>query len=76
LGSGLDRRDELAHDRQGDICLEQGDANLAGNRVDVGLGQAALAAQSGEHGREPVGEGVEHPISLRGAGAGLSECEL
>ena len=62
----LDRGDELAHDRQGDVGLEQGDANLARNRVDIGLGEAAFAAQSGEDGREPVSEGVEHALQPTG----------
>ena len=44
-GPLLDRRDERLDDGQRDVGLEQGDADLAGGRVDVGVGQPALAAQ-------------------------------
>jgi hypothetical protein len=36
LGPFLDPRDELPHDGQRDIRLEQRDADLAGGRVNVG----------------------------------------
>ena len=36
-GAFLDPRDELPHHGQRDVRLEQGDANLAGGRVNVGL---------------------------------------
>jgi len=57
-GSLLDSGDEGLDDGQRDVCLEQGDADLAGRGVDVGLGQLALAAQGGEDLVEPVGKGV------------------
>src|SRR3954451_13015810 len=40
----LDRVDELTHHRQCDVGLEQSDPDLARGRVDVCLGEAALAA--------------------------------
>ena len=52
----LDRVDELADHRQRDVGLEQGDPDLARGRVDVGLGEAALAAEVLEGLGEPVGE--------------------
>ena len=55
----LDRGDELPHHRQRDVGLEQRDADLARGRVDVGVGQPALAAQVGEDRGEPVGQRVE-----------------
>src|SRR3712207_7670310 len=36
------------HHRQGDVGLEQRDADLARGGVDVGVGQPALAPQAGE----------------------------
>ena len=59
-GPLLDPRDEAAHDRQGDVGLEQGDADLARRGVDVGVRQSALAPQIGEDRGQAVGEGVEH----------------
>ena len=51
---------ELAHDRQGDVGLEQRGADLADGGVDVRLGQPALAAKALEGRGETVGEGGEH----------------
>ena len=59
-GPLLDRRDELAHHRQGDVGLEQRDADLARRRVDVGVGEPALAAQVGEDRGQAIGQRVEH----------------
>ena len=42
-----------------------GDPDLAGGRVDVGVGQLALAAQGREDLVEPVAQGVEHQSSVR-----------
>ena len=56
----LDRRGELADDRQGDVGLEQRRADLADGGVDVRLGQPALAAKALEGRGESVGEGGEH----------------
>src|SRR5699024_11411122 len=44
----LDAFDESAHDGQGDIRLQQREADFAGGGVDVRLGQFALAAEPGE----------------------------
>ena len=52
--------DELAHHREVDVSLEQRDPDLPGGRVDVGLGQPALAAEALERRREAVLQGVEH----------------
>ena len=49
-----------AHDRQRDVGVEQRPADLAHRRVDVGLGQPALAAQGLERRGQAVGEGGEH----------------
>jgi len=75
-GPLLDRADEGLDDRQRDVRLEQRDPDLAGRRVDVGVGQPALAAQRREDLVQPVGEGVEHdrepsrrPTSLASARA-------
>jgi len=64
----LDPRDEGAHHRQRDVRLQQRDADLTRGRVDVGVGQPALAAQVAQGTAEPVGEGVEHTPSLLNAG--------
>ena len=56
----LTRGDELADHGQRDVGLEQRDPDLADGRVDVRLGQPALAAQVLEGRGEPVGEGGEH----------------
>ena len=56
----LDRRHEAADHGQGDVGLEQRDADLTAGLVDVGLGQPSLAPQVLERGCEPVGESGEH----------------
>ncbi len=58
-GALLDGGDELLDDRQRDVGLEQRDPDLAGGRVDVGVGQPALAAQVLEGVGEAVGESGE-----------------
>ena len=62
LGPLLDPVDEGAHHRQRDVRLQQRDADLARGGVDVGVGEAALAAQVAQGPAEPVGEGVEHAL--------------
>ncbi|CAB5010923.1 unannotated protein [freshwater metagenome] len=47
---------ELAHHGQSDVGIEEGDPNLAHGVVDVGLGQAALAAQVLKRGGKTVGQ--------------------
>ena len=56
----LDRRNEFLDDRQVDVGLEEGDADLASRGVDVGIGETSLATQSFEGGCEAVLESVEH----------------
>ena len=46
----LDRRNEFLDDRQVDVGLEEGDADLASRGVDVGIGETSLATQSLEGG--------------------------
>ena len=57
------RADEAADDREVDVGLEQGHADLAQDLVDVVLAQASLAAEALEDAVEAVGEGVEHAVS-------------
>ena len=56
----LDPGDEAADDLEVDVGLEQGDADLAEDLVDVGLGEAALAAEALEDALEAVGKCLEH----------------
>ena len=64
----LARGDERLHHAVVDVGLEQGHADLAHGRVDVVLGQAALAAELVEGALEAVGQAVEHdellPLSV------------
>ncbi len=60
LGAHLDLLDELAHDGQRDVGLEQGEADLTAGRVDVRVGQPPLAAQVLQDPCQPVGKGFEH----------------
>ena len=60
-----DPGDEAADDLEVDVGLEQGEADLAEDLVDVGLGQAALAAKPLEDAIEPVGECLEHAVGQR-----------
>ena len=55
----LDRRDEVLDHRQRDVGLEQGDPDLARGRVDVGLGEPALATEVLEGVGKAVGQGGE-----------------
>ena len=54
--------DELLDHRQGDVGLEQRDADLARGGVDVGLGELALAPQVLEGVGKAVGESGEHGV--------------
>ncbi len=56
----LDAGDELLHDLDVDVGLEQRQPDLAGDLVDVLLAQPAAAAQAREDAVKTVGEGVEH----------------
>ena len=51
---------DRADDGDVDVGLEQGRADLLHHLVDIGLGEAALAAESLDDPVEPVGEAVEH----------------
>jgi hypothetical protein len=55
-----DPGDEVLHHLEVDVGLEQGQADLAQGGVDLGLGQAPVAAQAGEGVLEAVREGIEH----------------
>src|SRR5690606_1518112 len=61
----LDPPGELAGDVEVDVGLEQRHAHLAQRRLDVGLGQAAAAAQAIEHGLESVTQALEHDVGTR-----------
>ncbi len=52
--------DEVAHHRQGDVGLEQGDAHLAHRRVDVLLGQHAAAGKPVEDAGKPIAQTFKH----------------
>ena len=54
------RGGELPHHRQRDVGVEQGDPDVADRRVDVGLGQAALAPEALEGDGQAVREAGEH----------------
>jgi len=54
------RPGERPDHRQRDVSVEQGAADLADSRIDIGLGQPSPGAQGAERGGEPVGQGGEH----------------
>ena len=60
----LDVRDELAHDLEVDVGLEQRQADLAHGGVDVLGGELAVALEALHDPLEAVGECVEHQSSL------------
>ncbi len=53
-GQLLGLGDEVAHDRQGDIGLEQGQAHLAQGLLDVALGQHPATGQPVENPCQPL----------------------
>ena len=59
-GALLDAGGEVAGDLEVDVGLEEREADFAQRLVDVGVGEPPLVAEPGEHGREFVGERVEH----------------
>lgn len=61
----FDAGDELAHDRQRHVGLEQRQADLAQHLGGVGLGQARLAAHGLDHPREPLGQVIQHDSKSR-----------
>ena len=54
--------EDVADDRDVDVGLEEGRADLAEDLVDVGFRQAALAAETFEDAVETVGKAVEHAV--------------
>ena len=67
--------DEAADHAELDVGLEQGRADLAQGLVEVGVGEAAAAAQAAGDPLEAVGEGVEHAegqATGRASGPGLA----
>ena len=58
----LDAGDEVAHDRQRDVGLEQGHAHLAQHVLDVVLGNAGLAAHRLDDAAQPISEVRSHPV--------------
>ena len=55
-----DPADEVLHDLEVDVGLEQRQPDLAHRRIDVGLADAAAAGQAGERLAQSIAEGVEH----------------
>ena len=55
-GALADAPDQVAHDGEVDVGLEQGDADLAEDLVDVVRGQRAALAEPGEDAVEAVRE--------------------
>ena len=53
-------RDELAHDLEVHIGLEQRDAHLAQRRIEVVLGNPPAAAEAAEGGLEAFAQGFQH----------------
>ena len=64
LGALLDAGDEGTYDRKRDIRLQQGQPDLTGGGVDVGVGQPPLATEPREGSGQPVGQGFKHVTSL------------
>ena len=62
LGADLDAVDELPHDGQRHVRLEQGQSDLAGCGVDIRTGQSTFATQVLESPGQPVGKGFEHRL--------------
>ena len=59
------RSTKSADDAEVDVGLEQGEADLAEDLVDVGLAEAALAAEALEDPVETVGQRLEHAVGQR-----------
>ena len=49
-------RDELAHDLEVDVGLEQSQTDLTHGLVDIGLAQLAVATQLAKGALQPIGE--------------------
>jgi hypothetical protein len=56
----LDAGDQVLDDLEVDVGLEQGQADLAQDLVDLGLAQAAPAPQALEDPLEAIGQRIEH----------------
>jgi hypothetical protein len=64
---GLEAGDDVARHGDVDVGIEQGGTDLAGHLVDVGLGEAALAAEALDDAVEAGGQVLEHaPTSMAG----------
>jgi hypothetical protein len=59
---GTYRIDELAHDGQRHVGLEQGGPDLAQGRVDVGLGERTAPAKLVEDVAQTFAETLEHAV--------------
>ena len=59
------RADDVAHHADVDVGLEQRRADLVQHLVDIGLGEAALAAEPLDDAFEAVGQGIEHAVDQR-----------
>ena len=62
---GPDLVDELADDGQGHVGFEQGGADLAQGRVDIGLGERTAPAQLVEYVAQTFAQTFEHRSQLR-----------
>ena len=56
--------DELADDRQGHVGFEQGGADLAQGRIDIGLGERTAPAKLVEDVTQTFAQTLEHPARL------------
>ena len=59
-GAFLDIRGETAHDREGDVCLQERDAHLANRVADVVLGETAATGHVPQRAGQALCEAVEH----------------
>ena len=64
VARAADAVEELLHDLEVDVGLEEGEADLAQRGVDVGLGEDTLAAEGPEDALEPLAQRLEHVRSL------------
>jgi hypothetical protein len=62
-GALLDSRNEIAHDRNGYVCLDQGTAHLPHRVCDVFLAQVSPAAYPGSHLTQSASKICKHGIS-------------
>ena len=74
-GAFADVGDEVLHHGQGDVGVQQGEADLAQGVGDVGLVQRAAAAQAVEDAGETAGKAFEHadPNTIRAGARTLAD---